>query len=88
MIKKFNKMLAETFDERCDIFLYTLRHHLLDHMGDDVRRSRALSVLGSRPYEHFDVHIRHAFRATLYRSRTQMMETVHLMEQNYGRALP
>lgn len=66
-IKGFKTLLVDTFSENCDSGLYTLQHHLLDHIMADIRRSRTMLVLDSSSNEHFNKHIKLAYRRTSQR---------------------
>lgn len=56
---------VEKFDEHCDAGSYTLKYHLLDHMVNDILIFGMQSALGSKPYEHFNAHIRQAYKRAL-----------------------
>lgn len=58
--KAFKRMLVQMLEEHCDTGLYTRTYHLQDHMVEDIRSFRTLSVLDSNPYKHFPVHIKPA----------------------------
>lgn len=81
-------MFVETFYEHCDFGLYTLKYPLLDQVVEYIIIFEALSVLDSRAYEQFNVHMKQAFRTTSRGRRTQIKETVHMMEKTYAMAVP
>lgn len=82
-VKEFKRELVERFDDHCESGLYTLKFHLLDHMVEDIRKFGTLSVLDGSPFEHFNVHIKQAYRKTSQRRSTRMMETVGVIERRY-----
>lgn len=81
-------MLVKTFDEDCDIGLYTLQYHLLAHMVEIILKCLMLSVLDNSSHEYFNIYIRPAFRGTLQCRRTRMLEIVNSMKRSYKISLP
>lgn len=82
-VKNVKKQLMETFGERCDTRLLTVKHHLGDRLTEDIRIFGTLSALDSSLCEHFNLHIRHEYQTTLQRRRTKTMETVSMMGSIY-----
>lgn len=81
-------MLLESFDEYCDSYLYTLKLHLPDHMVERIQKSEMFSVLDRVLHAHFNVYIKHPYRATLQRRRTRVIETVNKIDKNLERRQP
>lgn len=86
-VKVLKRVLIETFDERCDSELYTLKYHVLDHMLEGIQNFGTLSFLESILYEHLNVHTKQVYRITSQRTQTRMTETVNVVNRNYERVL-
>lgn len=63
-VKEFEDMLVTMFEENYAYCSYTLKYQLLHHMKEVIRRFLKLSILNSSLYEHFNVHIRQAYKKT------------------------
>jgi len=58
----------------------TLKFHLLDHIGDDIRRMGGLHVGDAGIYEHSHVHFKQHYRGTSRRRRSAMDETISAID--------
>ena len=76
-IKIFKTKMVGLFHDCCPNGLGTLKFHLFDHIVDDIRRFGTISVLSASPFEHFNLHIKSAYRSTSKRLLTREMETAH-----------
>lgn len=86
IVKNFKEILIETFKEYFACGLYSLDCHPHDHMVEDIRNFRTVSVLDRSPYGHFSVQVKQVYGNTLQRRQEVMMETVGVMERSYERA--
>lgn len=75
------------FTKHCDSDLFTVKYHLLDHMGENIRRFRTLPVPESGPSECFNVHVRKAYRRTSQKGQTKTIEIVNVMERWHERLI-
>lgn len=73
-------VLLQTFDKQCDFSPYTRKYNLWYHMVEGIKLLPTTLFLDSRPYEHFAVHIKQAFRRTLQRRKVRMIETVNVIK--------
>lgn len=80
MVGRIMMMLADSFDERCDFGMQSLKYHLLVHLLENVQGFRALPVLDSSPYEHLRVRNNQAYNRILRRRRTRMTVMVGATE--------
>lgn len=56
-VQKFRAMVVETIYEHRDCGLYTITYQVLDYMVNYIQKFETLSVLDSRTYWHFNVHV-------------------------------
>lgn len=61
-------------------------YDLFYHIVDDIQQLGTLFVLDRSSYEQFNVLVKQAYKRTLRRKRTRMMETVGVMEKMHGKA--
>lgn len=59
----------------------TLKFHLLDHIGADIRRMGALQFCDAGIYEHSHVRFKNMYRGTSKRRDSVMEETIQDMER-------
>lgn len=75
IVKTFKRMLVDTFDDHCGSGLYTLKHHLLYHIMEDLWNFGTLSVLNCSSYEQLNEYVKHSYRMTSQKRQKQIMET-------------
>lgn len=83
-VPAFKRELVKTSNVYCDPDLYTLNFHLLDYMVEVIWLFGAMNVLDNSASEHFNVHIKQAYKEASPQRRTRMSETANMMEWTYG----
>lgn len=79
-VQKLKAFVKKTFDAHCEVGLYTLKLHFLDHVVDDLERFGSMKLLNSSSFEIVNVHIKLAYRSTSQRQSSRLQETVRVCE--------
>lgn len=66
-IKEVNNMLVEALEKHFDAGLCTIKYYLFDDMVKDIQQFGTLSIFGQPSYEHFQMHIKQAYKSPLQR---------------------
>jgi len=75
-IKEFKEVAVRVFADYQPSGMGTLKFHLLDHIGDDIRRMGGLQFGDAGLYEHSHVYFKQQYRGTSKRSKTALEETL------------
>lgn len=83
-VHRLKNLPAGTFDDHWVDGLYMLKYHMLNDMAKVIRIFGSLHVLYDSDFEPSIDHRKQMYRITSQPQRTQMAETVKIIEQIWG----
>lgn len=86
-VSKFKKMATQLYGSFHPSKLRTEKMHMLDHIGDDIRRLGGLRYCDAGLYEYSHTIVKAAHRATSRRRNSAMSETIALYCKDINSAL-
>lgn len=84
MVRDFKRITLSVLGDHHATQLKTLKFHLLDHLGNDIRRMGSLQAVDAGVYEHAHLIFKRQYQRTSKRRCTATSETIHRIEdRNY-----